>query len=181
MLNEAEIREGLVALNEALSGRGIRGELCLFGGAVMVLAYHARQSTKDVDAVFAPAAIIRDLAAQIAADRGWEENWMNDGVKGWLSSRRDVADAGLNLAHLTVLVPTAHYLLAMKCMAARGERGSRDLDDVKFLVRWIGLRNAPEVLALVEDYYPPNQIPPKTQYFVEAAFEEMEDDTGGSI
>jgi hypothetical protein len=34
---------------------------------VMVLAYAARVSTKDVDAIFHPASLIRDLAAQIGA------------------------------------------------------------------------------------------------------------------
>ena len=174
MLSETEIREALTALDGALARRCIRGEICLFGGAVMVLAFHARQSTKDIDAIFAPAAVIRELASELGDERGWEEGWINDGVKGFLSSRQDVADAGLNLSHLSVMMPVPEYLLAMKCMAARAESESRDLEDVIFLVQHLGLRDKDAVLSIVESYYPPGLITVKTGYFVEAAFEELQ-------
>ena len=176
MLEETEIREALVILDGALARRGVRGEICLFDGAVMVLAFQARQSTRDIDAVFAPVALIRELADELGRERGWDEGWLNDGVKGFLSSRRDVADAGLNLPHFSVLMPVPEYLLAMKCMAARAESSSRDLEDVKFLVRHLGLRDAEAVLAVVENYYPAGLIAVKTRYFVEAAFEELRAD-----
>ena len=173
MLTEAEIREALAALNRALAQRGIKGEVCLFGGAAMVLAFQARQSTKDVDAIFAPAALIRELAAEVGRERGWEEDWINDGVKGWLSSRQQVTDAGLDLPNLAVMMPMPEYLLAMKCMAARAESESRDMEDVKFLIQHLGLRKEEEVLSLVEKYYPPNRIAVKTRYFAASALEEL--------
>ena len=86
MLSETEIREALTALDGALAQRGVRGEICLFGGAVMVLAFHARQSTKDIDAIFAPTALIREVANELGRERGWEDGWINDGVKGFLSA-----------------------------------------------------------------------------------------------
>ena len=172
MLDGENIREALASLDAELGKRGIRGEICLFGGAVMVLAYQARQSTKDVDAVFAPTGPIRELAAHLASERGWEPDWINDGVKGWLSSRQDLVDAGLHLTHLAVLMPSPEYLLAMKCMAARGERGSRDLEDVKFLAAALGLPDA-AALNIVENYYPARQIMVKPQSIIEEAFEEM--------
>ena len=85
MLDGENIREALALPDAELGKRGIRGEICLFGGAVMVLAYQARQPTKDVDAFFAPTGPIRELAAHLASKRGWEPDWINDGVKGWLS------------------------------------------------------------------------------------------------
>ena len=84
-----------------------------------------------------------------------------------------MADAGLNLPDLSVLMPVPEYLLAMKCMAARAESGSRDLADVKFLIQYLGLRDKEVVLSIVEDYYPRGLIAVKTRYFVEAAFEEL--------
>ena len=142
----------------------------------MVLAFHARQSTRDVDAIFVPAAALREAVAEVGQERGWAEDWLNDGVKGFVSARQNVQDAGLNLANLSVTIPVPEYLLAMKCMAARVEQGSRDMDDAKFLIRRLGLPDSEAVLALVEDYYPPNRLSVKTRYFVEAAFEEMATD-----
>ncbi len=173
MLSDIEIRQALTELDAAVARRGIKGEVCLFGGAVMVLAFQARQSTRDVYAVFAPAAAVREAAAEVGRERGWDEDWLNDGVKGWVSEHRNVQDAGLNLPHLAVTIPVPEYLLAMKCMAARAEEGSRDMDDVKFLIRHLDLREKEAVLAIVEDYYPPNRLSVKTRYFVEAAFEEL--------
>ena len=175
MLGEAQIRQALVELDAALARRGVKGEICLFGGAVMVLAFHARQSTRDVDAVFAPAPLIREAVAEVGQEHGWADDWLNDGVKGWTSSRQDVRDAALNLPNLAVTMPVPEYLLAMKCMAARVDKGNRDLEDVQFLVQHLKLPDAASVLAIVEEYYPPNRLSVKTRYFVEAAFEDLEE------
>ena len=64
MLSDGEIGQALSELDAALARRGIKGEVCLFGGAVMVLAFQARQSTRDVDAIFAPAAIVREAVVE---------------------------------------------------------------------------------------------------------------------
>lgn len=51
-LTRGQILLALEALSGELAARDVTGELCLFGGTVMVLAYSARVSTKDVDALF---------------------------------------------------------------------------------------------------------------------------------
>jgi hypothetical protein len=51
-LTREEISAALGALSEMLGELGVHGEICLFGGKVMVLAFTARLSTKDVDAIF---------------------------------------------------------------------------------------------------------------------------------
>jgi hypothetical protein len=62
-LTQANIRRLLDLLNEELGHSDIRGELFLVGGAVMCLAYAARPSTQDVDAVFRPPNTVREAAA----------------------------------------------------------------------------------------------------------------------
>jgi hypothetical protein len=47
-----EIRTYLTELNEELRLMDIKGEVSLYGGAVMCLAFKARPATKDVDAIF---------------------------------------------------------------------------------------------------------------------------------
>src|SRR5690606_27977212 len=104
------------------------GELYLVGGAVMCLAFDAREATKDVDALFKPARVIRQAAARVAAEAGVSETWLNDAVKGYLGPRAEF-DPFLELSHLKVFIAQPRYLLAMKCAAIRLGEEFHDLDD----------------------------------------------------
>lgn len=142
----------------------------------MVLAFNARLATKDVDAVFQPAATVRDAARQVGGAMGLPADWLNDGVKGFTSARLDVTAGGLpQFPHLRLTMPVPEYLLAMKCMAARlgGTTGDQsDVPDIVFLTRHLGITSAKQVLDLVAQYYPENRISIKTQYLIEGLFEE---------
>ena len=150
-------------LNEELGRAGTQGELFLVGGAVMCLAYAARPSTQDVDGVFRPARELREAAARVAVRARVPDNWLNDGVKGYLSERADFAPF-LELEHLRVLVAQPEYLLAMKCLAWRIGAEFHDEDDVRYLLRHLGLRAYPEALEVISRYYPLERFPQKTLY-----------------
>ena len=173
-------REAIVRALNSLSGelgrQEIIGEICLFGGAVMVLAFTARLSTKDVDALFQPAALIRDLAKRIGEEQGLPADWLNNGMKGYVSSRHETTAGNLpQFPNLRLTMPVPEYLLAMKCMAARlgGTAGEpSDVPDIVFLIKHLRLQTAESVLEIVSHYYPANRIPVKTQYLVEGLFEE---------
>lgn len=176
VLTREQIVGALSGLSDGLAREGITGEICLFGGTVMVLAFTARLTTKDVDAVFQPAQRIRQLARTIADEMGLPENWLNDGVKGFVSARHETTSANLpQFSHLRLTMPVPEYLLAMKCMAARiGTTGDEpsDVADIRFLIRHLRLKSAAEVLDLVAQYYSAQRIPVKTQYLIEGLFEE---------
>ncbi len=142
----------------------------------MVLAFAARVRTKDVDALFQPAQLIRRLAADLAIEQQLPANWLNDGVKGFVSARHEITSGNLpQFPHLRLTMPVPEYLLAMKCMAARigGVEGEpSDVEDIRFLIRHLNLQSAKAVLDIVGEYYPANRIPVKTQYLVEGLFEE---------
>ncbi|RPI28247.1 MAG: hypothetical protein EHM61_05840 [Acidobacteria bacterium] len=175
-LDRETILIALENLADALRQRNVTGELCLFGGSVMVLAFNARPSTKDVDAIFEPAQVIRELAREIADRQGLPENWLNDAVKGFVPGQPEVTAGNLpQFPNLRLTMPVPEYLLAMKCMAARigGTTGeASDVSDIVFLVRRLGMATADEVLDLVARYYPEGRISVKTQYLVEGLFEE---------
>src|ERR1700733_3811534 len=102
-LARGDIRRLFELLNEELRHSKTRGELYLVGGAVMCLAYNARESTADVDALFQPTAQVREAAARVAAKFGCPADWLNDGVKAYLSEQVDFGPF-LELDHLKVMV-----------------------------------------------------------------------------
>ena len=175
-LTREAIVDALSALSEELGKQGVIGELCLFGGTVMVLAFNARLSTKDVDAIFHPTTLTRELVRRIGEQRQLPPDWLNDGVKGFVSARHETTMGNLpQFPHLRLTMPVPEYLLAMKCMASRvgGTDGEgSDIPDILFLIRHLGLKNARAVLDLVGQYYPENRISMRTQYLVEGLFEE---------
>lgn len=175
-LTREAILRALSSLSEELGKQGVTGEICLFGGTVMVLAFTARLSTKDVDAVFQPTPLIRNLASRVGEEQNLPADWLNDGVKGFVSARHETTAGNLpQFPHLRLTMPVPEYLLAMKCMAARlgGSNGdASDVADIVFLIRHLQLESAPAVLEIVAQYYPANRIPVRTQYLVEGLFEE---------
>lgn len=165
-VNAEEIKRYLTELNDELRSMDVKGEICLYGGAVMALVYDARPDTKDVDAIFRPPAQIREAAVKVAKAHGLEPDWLNDAVKGFLvpHKRRVLFD----FSNLKIYVPEPDYLLAMKAISARVN--SADARDVRVLIDLLKLKTVDEVLDIVEKYYPRKQIKPATQFFVEELF-----------
>ncbi len=175
-LSREEIINAFQRISDELGHRGVKGELCLFGGSAMVLAFSARVSTKDVDAIFQPAREIREAATQVGIECGFAENWLNDAAKGFVSARHETISGNLpQFPNLRLAMPTAEYLLAMKCLASRIgalETDSDDVSDIVFLIKHLGLKSAAAVMDLVISYYPAGRIPVKSQYLVEGLFAE---------
>lgn len=168
LLTKKDIHRALAALNTKLTQMGTKAEICLYGGTSMVLAFNARLSTKDVDAVFVPKNMVRKAAEELAADLNLPKTWLNDGVKGFLSHQAEFTNEGLpQFSNIQVTRPTARYLLAMKCMAARapGYDTKGDKTDIMFLMRRLQL-SAEQTLEIVEKYYPKDRIASKTQFLI---------------
>ena len=175
-LSREMILTALGALSDELGRRDVIGEICLFGGTAMMLAFNARIATKDVDAVFQPSQAMREAARIIGEASGLPDDWLNDGVKGFVSARHETTTGNLpQFPNLRLTMPVPEYLLAMKCMAARiattsGEQS--DVADILLLIRRLNLKSAQAVLEIVADYYPVHRVPVKTRYLVEGLFEE---------
>lgn len=111
-----EIKQYLAELNDGLRGIDVKGEICLYGGAVMCLAFNARPATNGVDAVFEPVSRIRKAAGRIAEAHGLRKDWLDDAVKMFLVPH--VRDVLIDMSHLKIFVPSSDYLLAMKTLSA---------------------------------------------------------------
>src|SRR5436853_3215937 len=86
-IGKADIIRAPERLGQLAAEQGQKVELVIVGGAQMVLAYDARPATRDVDvAIVDPdaAGFTRSLAATVASEFGWPEDWLNDGAKGYL-------------------------------------------------------------------------------------------------
>ena len=153
-------------LNTELAAVDAHGEIYLVGGAVMCLALDARHATRDVDGYFRPTGVIRQAAGRVAARAGVPDDWLNDAVKAFLSPRGHF-DPYLDLDHLKVFVARPAYLLAMKCAAMRLGEEFHDLDDVRFLLRYLNITSVEEALEIVTRYFDAERLPPKTCFALE--------------
>lgn len=165
-LRSEEIRRLFALLDAELAQDDVTGELYLVGGAVMCLALDARDATVDVDALFQPTRAVREAAARVAIRAGIAETWLNDAVKGYLSPRGDFDDF-LELPHLRVFTARPEYLLAMKCASMRLGEAFHDLDDVRFLLRYLNVTTSVDAMGIVTQYFDERQLLPKTRLALE--------------
>lgn len=165
-LSRTDIRRLFELLSEELAAAGVEGEVYLVGGAVMCLALEARHATRDEDGLFRPTRGVREAAARVAVRAGVPERWLNDAVKGFLSPSGEY-DPYLELPNLRLFVARPEYLLAMKCASMRLGEEFHDLDDVRYLLRYLNIATADEALGIVTRYFRADQLPPKTRFALE--------------
>jgi hypothetical protein len=165
-LSKADIDRLLRELDAALRTQKVKAELYMVGGAVMCLVHAARAATRDVDAFFKPAKAVRSAAARVAAENDLPDTWINDAVKAFFSERGTFA-VYLELEHLTVFAADAAYLLAMKCLSARIGEEFQDVEDIRYLLRYLNLTDAEQAKAVIGRYYPLERFPQKALYLLD--------------
>jgi hypothetical protein len=154
-------------LGEELERRGVRAELFVVGGAAMAIAYDARRTTADVDAIFVPSDVVRDAARVVAEELKLEPDWLNDGAKSFAPGNDPDQVSVFESQFLSVAVASPRYLLAMKLLASRTDR---DIDDIKSLYKLCELSTAEEGIEVLESYYPARIIPVRAQLLLNELF-----------
>ena len=141
-----------------------------------MLTYDWRVATRDVDAVFeADRGTVRRLASDIARENGWDLDWLNDGVKTYLSAADQDAKTLVGTypsedePGLRLMMPSPAYLFAMKCRAMRigGAGQNSDIDDIRNLADELGIHDVADALDLIAAFYPNAILEPKTQFGLE--------------
>jgi len=89
LLDRAAIEAALRLLGERLARRGVVGDLYVFGGAAMALAYDARRSTRDIDALFVPHGVVLEEARAVAEELGLPHWWLNEQASAYVASGGD--------------------------------------------------------------------------------------------
>jgi hypothetical protein len=174
ILTAKDVRRLFELLNDELRASDAKAELFLAGGAVMCLVYNARPSTQDVDAVFKPSGEVRKAAARAASRAGVNPDWLNDGVKAFLSAQGEFAPF-LEYDHLNVMVALPEYMLAMKCLAMGIGAEFHDEDDVRYLLRHLDIRSYEKAITITAKYFPLERFPQKTLYALQELLPQVTD------
>lgn len=175
-LTKEQILAALARLNELLRDKGVMGEICIFGGAAMVLAFDARESTRDVDGIFVPKREVTSSAIQVAEEFGFEPDWLNDGVKGFISDDAEFTSDGMPVfSNLRIMRPTSEYLLAMKCLASRVAEATGDGDraDIITLLKINRISDATTACDIVVRYYKESPLHPRVRFYIEELISEL--------
>jgi hypothetical protein len=157
----------LELLASTLAVRGIEGRVFVVGGAALALAFDARRSTRDIDAVFEPKTEVYRAAHEVAAQLDLPDDWLNDAVKGFVPGTDPDAVPVFDRPGLSVSAASARFLLAMKLRAARVEQ---DSEDIRFLANLLGLHSADAVLQVARERYTVEELPPRARFLVDELF-----------
>lgn len=175
-LDKDRITQALRRLGELAVAESIELELSLYGGAVFTLVYGSRDSTKDIDALIRPADLGRRLARQVAREQGLPEDWINADVARFLSEQeaKRTLPAETFGPGISVTVPTAVYLLALKLRACRpalpGYPG--DEPDIRFLLGKIKPASRVEVETLFARFFPHDVLSEQAEDIIDSALAE---------
>jgi len=164
-LTRDEIIDGIRDLITRLRDAGHTATIQIVGGAAIALTVDGdRQATVDVDGPITPLEEVKAVARQIAGERDWPADWVNDKAKIFLPD-----DMGRSPEWVTlydedgILVQTASpaMLLAMKLRAVE-RRGLRDMEDVAVLLAVIGVETADGAEELLNEFFPGEDLSPRT-------------------
>jgi hypothetical protein len=166
-----EMIEGLRDLVSRLRGIGQPSRIQIVGGAAIALTLNEhRSATADIDGPVSPPGVVLALAEQIASERNWRSDWLNDAAAQFVPSGYGRSAGWLTIYDadgVTVQVADAETLLAMKVFAAQ-KRGRRELEDLEVLIPAIGLTTVDEVEELFESFYPGDELTPRTASIIQA-------------
>jgi hypothetical protein len=123
---------------------------------------------------------LTEVVLRIATRNGWSDQWLNDGVTFHLSAlavpARDLVSFGTfprgssnERTGITVFVPTARYMLALKLKALRVSdfaMGSKDIDDVGNLLGVLGIAEVEPAIEILTEFFPRSGADADKQRFV---------------
>lgn len=164
LLGRESLRKAFTLLAEKLSQKNVVGDIHVFGGAAMVLAFDSRAATRDVDAVFEPDTQVLDAAHEVAQELGLPRSWLNNQASTYVSGRAGRGTPVFDHPHLRVMTTPPEHLLAMKVRAARQ---TRDAEDIGVLVRYLGLDSVSAVEEIVSRFFPDEPLSTRSRMLVE--------------
>jgi hypothetical protein len=164
-----QLLAALDEIGQAAIEAGTRLDIAVFGGSALLLASNFRFSTEDLDMAEIGHSWpdwLTSAVKRIADRNGWSEAWLNDAVTFHLSPlahpTRDLVAYGTfpripDEVGLTICVPSAKYMLALKLKALRVSdfpKGTQDMADVANLLRVLHIVDVEQAIAVLREYFP---------------------------
>jgi hypothetical protein len=160
---------------------GTKLQIAVYGGSALMLASNFRFATEDVDISDIGRQWpewLSDAAERISKKNSWSATWLNDAVTFHLSplarTDRDLTAYGnfprkAEHVGLSVFIPTARYMLALKLKALRisdFEKGQQDMADVAHLLKVLGLADVEQAIEILAEFFPKSASDADKQRFV---------------
>ncbi len=170
-MNREDMITALEELNKELRFIGVRAEIGLYGEKVICLVLNVREATHNIEALFEPNGRIRSVVQDVGTSLGLDEDWINDAVKGLVSDKNDMIVLS-KLSNIDINTAFAPYMLAMKVMSYSADNID-EIDDIKYLLRYLNIKSVEQVLDVINSYYPVNKVLPETHNMLEKVFGDM--------
>lgn len=176
-----QLLDALDEVGRAAIAASARLDIAVYGGSALMLASNFRFGTEDVDIaeIGQPwPAWLSAVVNKIAKENGWSGEWLNDGVTFHLSTlavpNRDLVAFGTfprrgEKTGISVFVPTARYMLAMKLKSLRVSdfvKGAKDIDDVRNLLGVLGIAEVEPAIEILSEFFPRSGADADKQRFV---------------
>lgn len=160
LLGRDELLEAFGRLARHLRHDRVVGHVYLVGGAAMALAYDADRVTRDADSLIVDAhGPVTDGALRLADELDLPRSWLNEHASAYIPRGTDAAaPVVFDDPHLKVTAASPAFVLAVKARAAR----PRDLADITRLARLLDVTTLAEIVALHDQVFPGNPLPPRT-------------------
>lgn len=153
---------GLLATK--LQRNGVVGTVHVIGGAAMLLTFHSRVTTRDIDALFSPDGPMLAAIRDVASEKGWPTTWLNNQASSYVARNPGQGARVFDHPNLHVSTTPPDHLLAMKTHASRG---ARDRSDIEILLDHLGITTPDEVWTVTERFFPGMPIPDRARLLIE--------------
>jgi predicted nucleotidyltransferase len=161
-----QMRRYLTEVGDRLAAKGLIGEIILAGGAVMVMALHARGGSSDIDAVFVrEAEAIREAAREVAEVHGLPAIWLNDHVQAFVAPDAPTVEL-FEVPGLRIRMVRLDYLFFMKAWAG----DPIDQRDLHAIAKALELTDEHQAYDIVRSYSR-GELTREIQILLESLFE----------
>lgn len=173
LFNAEGIHAGFTPLAEKLQRQNIVGQVHVFGGAAMLLAYDpARTDSRDITALFTPVGPMVTAIHEVANENHWPTTWLDDQAAIYVFRTPGEGQRVFDHPNFQVMATPPEQLMAMKILAAQA---TRDADDLRTLFAHLHINQPTDVWPIVNRFFPETAIPPRAQTLLEVLLAEQPD------